>query len=101
MEKLLKPVLKLNPNALKTKELLAHSLYKNGRYDEAIPYFRELANSKDKAISERSEWALALALLHKMPAQKALLNRALDQILAKPGHTFGGRAREVRGRVGG
>ncbi|MBP6827416.1 MAG: tetratricopeptide repeat protein [Saprospiraceae bacterium] len=100
VEKLLKPVLKLNPNALKTKELLAHSLYKNGRYDEAIPYFRQLADSSDKAISQRSEWALALTLLHKMPGQKALLNRALDKIIAQPGHTFYGKAKEMKGKVG-
>ncbi len=95
-EKLLKPILKLNPNALKTKELLAHSLYKKKQYDAAIPYFRELANSKDKAIAERSEWALALTVLQKMPAQKALLNRTLDKILAKPGHAFYGKASQLK-----
>ncbi len=95
-EKLLKPILKLNPNALKTKELLAHSLYKKKQYDAAIPYFRELANSKDKAIAERSEWALALTALQKMPAQKVLLNRTLDKILARPGHAFYQKAAQLK-----
>ena len=99
-EKLLGPLVKLNPNALKTKELLAHSLYKNGRYDEAIPYFRDLSGAKDKAVAERSDWALALALLHKMPAQKALLNRVLDNILANPGHAFYEKAKELKKRAG-
>ncbi len=100
VEKLLKPLVKLNPNALRTKELLAHSLYKNGRYDEALPYFRDLADSKDKGVAERSEWALALTLLHKMPAQKVLLNRVLDNILAQPGHAFYGKAKELKGKAG-
>lgn len=100
VEKLLKPLVKLNPNALKTKELLAHSLYQNGRYDEAIPYFRDLSGSKDKSVAERSEWALALTLLHKMPAQKTLLNRVLDNILADPGHAFYGKAKELKGKAG-
>ncbi len=99
VEKLLKPVLKLNPNALKAKELLAHSLYKNRRYDAAIPYFRQLSTARDKAVAERSEWALALALLHKMPARKADLNRTLDQILRKPGHAFYDKARALKAQI--
>lgn len=98
-EKLLKPILKLNPNALKTKELLAHSLYKKKQYDAAIPYFRELANVRDKAIAERSEWALALALLHKMPAQKQALNQVLDKISAKPGHAFYQQATRLKNEL--
>lgn len=100
VEKLLKPSLKSNPNALKEKELLAHSLYKNGRYDEAIPYFRDLSYSKDKALAERSEWALALSLLHKMPAQKSLLNRVLDKILVNPSHAFYAKAKDLKGKIG-
>lgn len=98
-EKLLKPFLKLNPNALKTKELLAHSLYKNGRYDEALPYFLDLSGAKDKAVAERSDWAMALTLLHKMPAQKALLSRTLDKIIAQPGHAFYGKAKELKSKL--
>ncbi len=100
VEKLLEPTLKSNPNALKEKELLAHSLYQNRRYDEAIPYFRDLSSAKDKALAERSEWALSLTLLHKMPAQKALLSRVLDKILANPSHTFYAKAKELKGKLG-
>jgi tetratricopeptide (TPR) repeat protein len=100
VEKLLKPSLKSNPNALKEKELLAHSLYKNRRYDEAIPYFRDLSSAKDKALAERSEWALALTLLHKMPAQKPLLTRVLDKILADPSHAFYAKAKELKKELG-
>lgn len=99
-EKLLKPILKSNPDALKTKELLAHSLYKKKQYDTAIPYFRQLANASDKAVAERSQWALALTLLHKMPAQKTSLNRVLDEILAKPGHIFFAKAKNLKTQLG-
>jgi hypothetical protein len=88
VEKLLKPALKSNPEALKTKELLAHSLYQRGKYDEALTYFRQLVGVKNKAVAERSQWAMALTLLHNMPAQKALLDRTLNNIAAKPGHAF-------------
>lgn len=100
VEKLLKPLVKLNPNALKTRELLAHSLYRSGRFDEALPYFRDLTNSKDKAVAERSDWALALTLLHKMPAQKALLNTVLDNILANPQHAFYEKAKDMKKKAG-
>lgn len=100
VEKLLKPVLKNKPDALQTKELLAHSLYQRGQYAEALSYFRQLSGAKDKALAERSEWAMALTLLHQMPAQKATLVRTLDKIIAKPGHAFYGKAKELRGRIG-
>lgn len=99
VEKLLKPALKNMPNGLKAKELLAHSLYQRGQYGEALNWFRQLAGSGDKALAERSEWAAALTLLHQMPAQKAQLERALDKIIAKPGHTFYAKAKELRGRI--
>lgn len=99
VEKLLKPTLKNDPDALKTKELLAHSLYRRGQYAEALTYFRQLATSQDKTIAERSEWAMALTLLHQMPAQKTLLIRTLDKILAKPGHGFYNKAKALRERV--
>ncbi|MCB0573416.1 MAG: hypothetical protein KDC61_02475 [Saprospiraceae bacterium] len=98
-EKLLAPVIKLNPNALKTKELLAHSLYKGGRYDAALPYLRELAASKDKSVAERSEWAMALTLLHRMPGQKPLLDRVLDKITSRPGHAFYRQADELKQKL--
>jgi TolA-binding protein len=101
VEKLLKPTLKTDPNALKNKELLAHSLYQQGQYAEALTYFRQLTGVSDKATLERSEWAMALTLLHLMPAQKASLIRTLDRIIARPGHAFYGKAKELRGKVGG
>ena len=100
VEKLLKPTLKSDPNALKNKELLAHSLYQRGQYTEALSYFRQLSGAKDKALAERSEWAMALTLLHLLPAQKALLTRTLDRIIAKPGHAFYEKAKELKGRTG-
>lgn len=99
VEKLLKPVLKNKPDALQTKELLAHSLYQRGQYAEALTYFRQLSGAKDKALAERSEWATALTLLHQMPAQKATLVRTLDKIIAKPGHAFNTKARELKGKI--
>jgi len=99
VEKLLKPALKNVPNGLKAKELLAHSLYQRGQYSEALNWFRQLAGSGDKALAERSEWAAALTLLHQMPAQKAQLERALDKIIARPGHAFYAKAKELRGRI--
>ncbi|GAB4499125.1 MAG: hypothetical protein OHK0019_35740 [Saprospiraceae bacterium] len=100
VEKLLKPVLKNKPDALQTKELLAHSLYQRGQYAEALTYFRQLSGAKDKALAERSEWATALTLLHQMPSQKATLIRTLDKIIAQPGHAFNAKARELREKIG-
>jgi predicted Zn-dependent protease len=99
VEKLLKPALKSDPDALKTKELLAHSLYQRGQYAEALAYFRQLVGARDRSLAERSEWAMALTLLHQLPAQKALLDRTLDRIIAKPGHAFGAKARELKARL--
>lgn len=101
VEKILKPALKNGPDALKNKELLAHSLYQRGQYAEALTYFRQLSGAGDKALAERSEWATALTLLHQMPAQKAQLDRTLDKIISRPGHAFYGKAKELRGKVGG
>jgi TolA-binding protein len=99
-EKLLKPLVQLTPKSLKTKELLAHSLYKKGQYDAAITQFRDLSASADKAVAERSEWAMALTLLHRMPAKKTLLHRALDKIIARPGHAYYPKAKELKNKIG-
>lgn len=98
-EKLLKPNLKTDPNALKTKELLAHSLYRRGQYYEALSHFRQLSVVKDKAVAERSEWAMALTLLHQMPAQRTLLSQTLNKISAKPSHAFYGKAKDLKAKL--
>lgn len=100
VEKLLKPALKSKPDALKEKELLAHSLYKSGQYDAAITYLKELSNSKDVVVAQRSEWGLALALLHKMPAKKAQLHQLLDKIGDDPQHGFIWKARNLKTELG-
>ncbi|MBX2891669.1 MAG: hypothetical protein KF734_12115 [Saprospiraceae bacterium] len=99
-EKWLKPKSQQGADALKNKELLAHSLYQRGQYAEALTYFRQLSGASDKAIAERSEWAMALTLLHLMPAQKALFDRTLDRIAAQPNHAFQAKAKALKVKVG-
>lgn len=99
VEKLLKPLQKNDRNALKNKELLAHSLYQRGRYTEATAYFRQLAGAKDKVLAERAEWALALSLLHRMPAEKTALSSILNRIVAKQGHAYYSNAVELKKRL--
>lgn len=95
----LKPALKLQPNDVKSKEMLAHALYKNRSYDEAAKYFRELARAPDRTVSQRAEWALALTLLNRMPARQAELNRVLAEIEKTPGHLFSAQAKELKAKM--
>ncbi len=99
VEKLLRRSQKNDLNALKNKELLAHSLYQRGRYAEATSYFRQLAGAKDKVLAERAEWALALTLLHRMPAEKAALSSILNRIGSKRGHAYYSNAVELKKRL--
>lgn len=93
----LKPALKLQPNDVKGKEMMAHALYKNRNYDEAAKYFRELASVSDRTVSQRAEWALVLTLLNRMPARQNELNRVLAEIEKTPGHAFAAKAKELKG----
>ena len=99
VEKLLSRSKKNDLNVLKNKELLAHSLYQRGRYAEATSYFRQLAGAKDKILAERAEWALALTLLHRMPAEKTALSSILNRIGSKQGHAFYDKAVELKKRL--
>ena len=95
----LKPALKLQPNDIKGKEMMAHALYKNRNYDEAAKYFRELARVSDRTVSQRAEWALALTLLNRMPARQNELNRVLTEIENTPGHAFAAKAKELKAKM--
>lgn len=90
---------KLNANDLKTRELVAHSLLKNGQYDEAVNAFREIINTRSQPYADRAEWALALTYLKQMPGKEALLQKSLDRILARPGHGFYGEAKALKERL--
>jgi len=95
----LKPALKLQPNDVKAKEMLAHASYKNRSYDEAAKYFRELARVSDPTVSQRAEWALVLTLLNKMPARQPELNRVLADIEKTPRHLFGKQVKELKAKM--
>jgi tetratricopeptide (TPR) repeat protein len=99
VKKLLEPALRLNKDAVKTKELLAHALYRDGRYGESVSYFSELSRSNTKSIAERADWALALALLQQMPTKQPLLEKVLDKIAATPGHLYSGKAKALKSRL--
>lgn len=88
-----------DPKNLNVQELLAHAQLKNRQYDAAIAAFQEMANSRQQPYADRAEWALALTCLRQMPRRQALLNRTLNQILAKPNHAFYGKAKALRERL--
>ncbi|MCC6413599.1 MAG: hypothetical protein IT270_18225 [Saprospiraceae bacterium] len=95
----LKPALKLQPNDVKGKEMMAHALYKNRNYDEAAKYFRELARVSDRTVSQRAEWALVLTLLNRMPARQSELYRVLAEIENTPGHPFAAKAKALKAKL--
>ena len=98
--KLLKTLLKANPNEVQSRELLAHTLYKSGKHAEAIPYLRRLAGAGSNASAQRADWALALAYLRQMPAQKTLLTQYLNKINANPRHLYHAQAKRLAGDLG-
>lgn len=94
----LKPKLAEGADALLQQELLAHTYYKNGQFDAAFEEFRAIAATRKQPYAQRAEWAMALTLLHQMPAKKALFDRVLSGILADPGHPFYGQAKALKNR---
>lgn len=95
----LKPKLAEGADALLQQELLAHTYYKNGQFDAAFEEFRAIAATRKQPYAQRAEWAMALTLLHQMPAKKALFDRVLTGILADPGHPFYSRAKALQARL--
>jgi TolA-binding protein len=91
----IRPNLNIGTDALQQKELLAHSLYKSGQYEAAVPYFREVAASGKQPYAQRAEWGMALALLHQMPMKKPLFDRVLAGILNNPQHLFYSQAKRL------
>lgn len=92
---------KLDTKDMKVKELLAHSLLKNGQYNAAVAAFREIVNSRRQPYADKAEWALALVYLRQMPGRAGELDRALERMVARPGHSFYGKAKALRGRLEG
>lgn len=95
----LKPVLELTKKDGQRQELLAHALYREGRYEEALAYFRTISASGDNTYAQRADWMMVLTLLHQMPAKRPLLERVLERIESTPGHPYRQQAAEVRGRL--
>ncbi|MCK6693249.1 MAG: hypothetical protein L6Q97_14280 [Thermoanaerobaculia bacterium] len=94
----LKPEMNQGADALLRRELLGHTYYKNGQFEAAFEEFRALAATRQQPYAQRAEWAMALTLLHQMPAKKALLDRVLAGILADPGHPFYSQAKALKNR---
>lgn len=94
----LKPLSNIGPDAVQRKELIGLSYYKNGQWDAAIPYFREVISSGKQPYAQRAEWAMALTLLKQMPAKKPLFDRVMAGILANPQHAFYSRAKALQER---
>ncbi len=86
-------------DALQQKELLAHALYKNRQWEQAATAFREIIASRKQPCAQRAEWALALTLLHQMPAKKPLFDRVLKDINDNPQHLFFLQARALREKL--
>ncbi|MBK8924070.1 MAG: tetratricopeptide repeat protein [Saprospirales bacterium] len=97
----LRPLLSLDPDAVQQKELMALSLYQSGQYEEAILLFRDVISSRKQPYAQRAEWALALTLLHQMPAKKPLFDRVLAGMLSNPQHPFYTRAKQLEARLTG
>lgn len=95
----LKPSLSQGNDALLRRELLGHTYYKNGQFDAAFEEFRALAAAGQQPYAQRAEWAMALTLLHQLPAKKALFDRVLGSILADSGHPFYGQAKALQARL--
>lgn len=95
----LQSVLSPGGSSLQNKELIAHSYYKSGQYNEAISVFNELIASRKQPYAQRAEWGLALDLVHLLPAKKPLLDRVLANILANPQHPFYSEAKALQGRL--
>ena len=51
----LKSTLNLGADAIQQKELLALSLYQSGQFEQAIPYFREVAASGKQPYAQRAQ----------------------------------------------
>lgn len=83
----------------RNKELIAHSFYQSARYDAAYDVFNELRSARDGAMAERADWGLALTLLHQLPAKRPLLDRVLDKIATKPGHTYASEAKSLKAKL--
>lgn len=81
------------------KELMAHSFYQSAHYDAAYDVFNELRSARDGAMAERADWGLALTLLHQLPAKRPLLDRVLDKIITKPGHTYASEAKALKAKL--
>ncbi len=95
----IKPALSTGTDALQQKELLALTHYKNGQFETAFPYFRELAGSGKQPYAQRAEWGMVLTLLKQMPAKKQLINRVLSGILDNPQHLFYNQAKQLQERL--
>jgi tetratricopeptide (TPR) repeat protein len=100
VSRLLQPLLKVSPNSTGAKELLAHALYRQGRYAQALPYFRQLANSGRGPVAERAQWAVVLTTMQQMPQQQSLFNSTLNRIANQSGHEFNSQARALKQRLG-
>ncbi len=85
--------------SLVVKELLAHSLLKSRKYDAAVTAFQEIARSGKQPYADRADWALALTYLHQMPRRSGALNQVLQNITARPGHTFNAKAKALQARL--
>lgn len=86
-------------DALLQKELMAHSLYKSGRYEAALPYLLEIIGTRQQPYAQRAEWAAVLTLLHQTKTKKTLLDRILSGILANPQHPFYTPARALKEKM--
>ncbi len=84
----------------KTRELFGHSLYKEGRLDEAYVAFREVSASGAAPYAQRADWAMVLTLLRQMPNRSALFSRALSKITDDPGHPYHTRAKQLAKDIG-
>lgn len=91
----LRRTLRTQPNDLKTKELLALTLYQRGQYTLAETHLRQLATSGNKLYAERADWALALVYLNQMPGKKEILQRQLAKITQEKGHRYKGLAERL------
>lgn len=97
VERLLRNNLKISPES---QEVLAHALYRSGDYNNAFEQLRTLSNSRNTALAQRSDWAMALTLLRQMPGKSTLLARVLNKIVSEPGHAFRSQAVALQQKLG-
>ncbi|TNE66561.1 MAG: hypothetical protein EP344_02365 [Bacteroidetes bacterium] len=95
----LKPDISIGQDAVQQKELLALSHYQSGQYENALSYFRQVADSGKQPYAQRADWGMVLTLLHQMPAKKPLLDRVLAKIQSDPNHQFYNKAKDLEAQI--